>query len=84
MSLWVLFIIVYAFIVSFYETSKKKSTEKDSVYHVFFYISLLGFIFTSIISRDVFNITFNNLLYVVLKSSIAVIAWYFGIYALNA
>lgn len=83
MSLWVLFIIVYAFIVSFYETSKKKSTEKDSVYHVFFYISLLGFIFTSIISRDVFNITFNNFFYVVLKSSIAVIAWYFGIYALK-
>ena len=83
MNMWIIFIIIYSFIVSFYETSKKKSTEIDSVYHVFFYISLLGFIFTSIISRGVFDITLNNVFYVVVKSMIAVIAWYFGIYALK-
>ena len=83
MKMWVVFIILYVIFVSLYLSSKKKATEINSIYHVVFYISLIAFIFNSIISNNIFSITISSFFYLMIKSIIVVSAWYFGIYSIS-
>jgi len=81
MQNWILYTLTYAIFTGFFQCSKKKAVEKNSIYEVLAIFSTIAFLFASLTSKNVFNIGFTPLIIVFIKSIIIVIAW---ILSLNA
>lgn len=83
MDNWILFTILYAFFVAFFESAKKKAIERNSVYEVLANFSLIAFILTFFITKDAFEIDYSYLPVIFFKASIIVIAWILGVKVLE-
>ena len=83
MNNWILLTVLYAFFLAFFESSKKKAVEKNSIYEVLAYFSLIAFLLVLAITRDAFRINYSYLPIIFLKASIIVIAWILGVKVLE-
>lgn len=83
METWVYFTILHAVFLAFFEASKKKASEKNSIYEVLAFFSLIGFIITAIITRDALAIDYRYMPMIFLKSSVVTVAWILGLTALK-
>lgn len=83
MEKWVLYTFLYAVFMGFFQCSKKKSIERNSIYEVLASFSLISFILTAITSNNIFNISISSLFIILIKSVIIVVAWLLSLSALN-
>lgn len=83
MNNWIFLMVIHAFLASFFETSKKKAVEKNTVYEVLAGFSLIAFLMIAIITKDAFKINYEYLPVIFIKSSILVVAWILSIKALE-
>ena len=83
MEIWIIFTFLYAIFTGFFQCSKKKAIEKNSIYEVLAYFSLISFLLTAFTSKNVFNIELQYLLIVLLKSSVIVVSWLLGFYVIS-
>ena len=83
MKTWVFFTIIHAVFLAFFEASKKKASEKNSIYEVLAFFSLIGFIITAVITKDALSIEYKYLLVILIKSSVVTVAWILGLTALR-
>ena len=83
MRSWVVFTFLYGIFKGFFECSKKKAVEKCSTYEVLGFFSLISFLLSIFISKDVFNISLLPLMIVLLKSILVVIAWIISLYVIK-
>lgn len=83
MKNWVLLVFVYAIFNGLFQCSKKKSVEKNSIYEVLAYFSSIAFLITMFFSNNVFEIELKYLIFILLKSTVVVLSWLFGVYAID-
>ena len=83
METWVYLTIFHAMFLAFFEASKKKASEKNSIYEVLASFSLIGFFIVAIITRDALDIDYKYLPVIFIKSSIVSIAWLMGLKVLQ-
>lgn len=83
MENWVILTFLYAIFNGFFQSAKKKATEKNSIYEVLAFFSTISFILVAITSKDVFSISLIHLLVILLKSVAIVVSWLLGLYALT-
>lgn len=83
MNNWILLTILYAIFVAIFETAKKKAVQKNSIYEVLAFFSLIAFLLTFLITKDAFKIDYSYLPIIFIKSSIIVIAWILGVIVLK-
>lgn len=75
MNNWILLTLLYGIFKGFFECSKKKSTEKSSIFEVLGFFSLYSFLLAACINKNVFDISLIPLLIILLKSTVCIIAW---------
>lgn len=80
---WIIFTILYALFVAFFESAKKKAVERNSIYEVLANFSLIAFLLTFFITKDAFKIDYSYLTLIFFKASIIVIAWILGVKVLE-
>ena len=80
---WIIFTILYALFVAFFESAKKKAVERNSIYEVLANFSLIAFLLTFFITKDAFKIDYSYLPLIFFKASIIVIAWILGVTVLE-
>lgn len=80
---WIILTILYAFFVSLDEVFKKKATKMNSIYIVLACYTTIALLLTFIITKDIFTIDYSFLPIIFLKSTVVVIAWLFGLKALD-
>ena len=80
---WIIFTILYALFVAFFESAKKKAVERNSIYEVLANFSLIAFLLTFFITKDAFKIDYSYLPLIFFKASIIVIAWILGVKVLE-
>lgn len=83
MKTWIIFTFLYAILNGFFQCSKKKSAEKNSIYEVLACFSLIAFLLTAFTTTTAFELEPIYLGIVFLKSLVIVIAWLLGLYAIN-
>ena len=83
MNNWILLTILYAIFVAIFEIAKKKAVQKNSIYEVLAFFSLIAFLLTFLITKDAFKIDYSYLPIIFIKSSIIVIAWILGVIVLK-
>ncbi|MBR2997253.1 EamA family transporter [Candidatus Saccharibacteria bacterium] len=83
MDIWIIFIIIYTILVSFFETSRKKAAEKSSIFSVLYLVTLIALILSVFISPDFYQAPLSAVISIGAKSIIVVFAWFFGLYALS-
>ena len=62
MQNWILYTLIYAIFIGFFQCAKKKAVEKNSIYEVLAIFSTISFILVSFTRENVFNIGFMSLL----------------------
>ena len=75
MQNWILYTLIYAIFIGFFQCAKKKAVEKNSIYEVLAIFSTISFILVSFTRENVFNIGFMSLLIILFKAIVIVIAW---------
>lgn len=83
MENWMIYTFLYAIFTGFFQCSKKKATEKNSIYEVLALFTTIAFILTLVTSKNVLNIEFLSLVIILLKSIIIVIAWILSLHAIQ-
>lgn len=83
MENWMIYTFIYAIFTGFFQCSKKKATERNSIYEVLALFTTIAFILTLVTSKNVFNIEFLSLIIILLKSIIIVIAWILSLHAIQ-
>lgn len=83
MEIWITYTILYAIFTGFFQCSKKKAMEQNSIYEVLAFFSLIAFLLTAITTKDPFNIELSYLLVILGKSLVIVIAWILSLYAIS-
>ena len=83
MENWIIYTFIYAIFTGFFQCSKKKATERNSIYEVLALFTTIAFILTLVTSKNVFNIEFLSLVIILLKSIIIVIAWILSLHAIQ-
>lgn len=83
MQKWLVFTIINALIMGFFECSRKKAVEKNTIYEVLATVYLIGFIIISLFVRDAFNIELKFILIILLKAIVLIFAWLGELYSLK-
>ena len=83
MNNWVLLTIIYAILVSLSEVTKKKATKSNSIIEVLAGHILVALIVTFFTTKDIFDINYNFLPIIFIKSLIIYITWILGLKALD-
>ena len=83
MENWVAFTFLDSIYKGFFECAKKKASEKNSIYDVLAWFSLIGFLLVAVTSKNVFAVDMSNLFIIFVKTLIVMMAWLLGIYALS-
>jgi len=83
MKNWVILTFLYATFMGFFQCAKKKSVEKNSIYEVLAWFSLISFILAAFTSKNVFDIDVMSLTIIFIKSLVIVIAWLISLNALS-
>ena len=73
--MWVFLILVYGICKGLREPLKKRATEKNGVFAVLFFYSLISFIFVIPFSRNFFELNFAYHVAIFVKSFVIFIAW---------
>ena len=83
MKIWILLTVVYALFTGFFEFSKKKALDKNTIYEILAVFSLISFLFACVSAENVFSISSYSLIIILIKSIIVLLAWIFGLYAID-
>lgn len=83
METWILFVIIYALLVGIFECSKKKATEKNSIYEVLAIFSTMAFIMAALTCKEVFDLHYLFVIAIFIKSLAIAISWVLGLYAIK-
>lgn len=83
MENWVIFTFLYAVFTGFLQCAKKKATERNSIYEVLAFFSLIAFLIVAFFSKDVFNIKLSYIYIILIKSLAIVTSWLLSLYALS-
>lgn len=83
MENWVMFTFLDAIYKGFFECAKKKASEKNSIYDVLAWFSLIAFLLVALTSKNVFSVDLSNLFIIFVKTLIVMMAWLLGIYGLS-
>ena len=83
MKNWVILTVLYAVFNGLFQCSKKKATEKNSIYEVLAWFSLISLLLVAFTSKNIFTIEWASLLIILGKSAVVLISWILGVYALN-
>ena len=73
--MYIFFVFLSALFLGAYEVLKKISLKRSSVYEVLFFYCLSGFLISLIFINDAIDVSFNEILFVLLKSAVIVINW---------
>jgi drug/metabolite transporter (DMT)-like permease len=73
--MWVFLILVYGIFKGLRESLKKKALEKNGIYVVLFFYSLISFVLVIPFSRNIFDVNFAYHVAIFIKSFIIFIAW---------
>lgn len=82
-NLWILYIVVYAFLKGSREGMKKAALKKSSSNEILFFYTLIGWILTLPFSSEVFALPLPLILCVLLKAAVVCFAWLCAFYALK-
>jgi len=83
MQNWILYTLIYAIFTGFFQCTKKKAVEKNSVLEVLAIFSTMAFILSALTSKNVLNISYSSLIIIFIKSIVIVIAWILSLYAIK-
>lgn len=83
MQIWIIYTLIYAMFKGFFHCAKKKAVEKNSIYEVLAIFSTISFVLALLTSKNVFNVGFNSLISIFIKSIIILIAWTLSLYAIQ-
>lgn len=83
MDNWVILTILYAIFTGFFQCSKKKAAEKNSIYEVLASFTLISFLIVAFTSKDVFNVELQYIMIILAKSLVIVVAWLLSLYAMS-
>lgn len=83
MESWVILIFLYAIVIGFYNCAKKKAVSKNSIYEVFAWFSIIAFMATTLISKNVLEIHYIDLLFILLRTLLISASWLMAGYAIN-
>ena len=83
MHSWVILTFLYSLFKGFCQCSQKKALEKNSIYEVLAYYSLLSFLIVAFTTKNILDIQFNTLILISIKSIVIVIAWLLALYAIK-
>lgn len=83
MKNWVILTVLYAMFNGLFQCSKKKAAERNSIYEVLAWFSLVSFLLVAFTSKNIFNVELSSLLMILCKSIVVLISWMLGVYALN-
>ena len=83
MKSWIVFSILCAMFKGFYECSKKKAIEENSIYEVLAWFSLISFLLLALTTKIVWQIDLLYIFFILIKSLFVVGSWIFGLYALK-
>lgn len=83
MQSWMTCTLIYAIFNGFFQCTKKKAVEKNSIYEVLALFSTIAFILAALTSKNVFNIGVIPLIIVFSKSVVIVISWILSLYAMR-
>lgn len=83
MHLWLWIVIISGVLLGFWDITKKKAFEKNSVISVLAFYSLFCFIFISFEFKNAINITGDEILLIFIKSFIIFLSWGCGFSALK-
>lgn len=83
METWVIYIIVYAILIGFFECARKKSIENNYIYEVLVVLTVISFALAAITCKDVFNINWFVVLAIFVKSLAIAISWIISLYVMR-
>ena len=75
MKLWIVFVILYGIFKGMREPIKKKALEKNGVLETLFMYTFIGFIMSLFSARNVFSLTPDCYLIILVKSFVIFVAW---------
>lgn len=83
MKTWAVLTFLYAIFTGFFQCSKKKASEKNSILEVLATFTTIAFFIVLFTSKNVFDIELKYIMIIFLKSSIIVVAWLLALYAIS-
>ncbi len=83
METWIIYVIIYAILIGFFECTRKKAIEKNYIYEVLTTLTLIAFIIAAITCKAVFNINWFVVLAIFVKSLAIVISWIISLYVMR-
>lgn len=83
MQNWILYTFIYAILIGFFNCSKKKATEKNSIYEILAVFTSIAFILAALTCKNVFDVEIKHLLIIFSKSVVIVIAWLLSLYTMK-
>lgn len=83
MKTWAVLTFLYAIFTGFFQCSKKKASEKNSILEVLATFTTIAFLIVLFTSKNVLNIDLKYIMIIFFKSSIIVIAWLLALYAIS-
>ena len=81
--LWIVFVVIYAFLKSSRDCMKKASLKRSSLYEVLFFYTLIGFLFTLSSLTEALALSPKYVFFIFIKSSFVCLAWFFSCLALD-
>ncbi len=73
--MYIFLTLASALFLGVYEVLKKVSLKKSDIYEVLFFYCLSGFIISLVFSKDLFNVSFLDVIFILLKSGVIVVNW---------
>ena len=83
MENWVLLTTLYSIVIGFYNCTKKKAVKINSVYEIFAYFSVIAFIITALISKNIIALEFKYFAMIILKTILITVSWLIAGYVIN-
>lgn len=81
--LWIVFVIIYAFLKSSRDCMKKASLKRSSLYEVLFFYTFLGFLLTLPNISEALSLSPKFIFFIFIKSAFVCLAWFFSCLALD-
>ena len=81
---YVIYTVVSALFLALYDLFKKVSvSEKNDIYGILFKYNFMAFLCCVVFLKDVISVNFVNLIYILIKSSLISLSWFFTMKAMS-
>ncbi len=81
--LWIIFVVIYAFLKSSRDCMKKAALKRSNLYEVLFFYTVIGFLLALPSFSQAISLSPKYIFFILIKSAVVCLAWFFSCLALG-